>query len=182
MVRSGLAPLECNKHAEETVFPNGEGDDPADDKFMKFLKSDASVEKVSAPLTNIQDLAGKSFSMDLDNGEKPRATIVEAIKNHDNKVSSEKEHVKFRCSVNDDACEEIMSCHKALDYISHDANTDIEWSFKKTLSHEGPLTKESPNYKGSTCNVMIEWENGEITAEPLSAIGKDAPAVCAAHA
>ena len=102
---------------------------------MKFLKSDASVKKVSAPLTNIQDLVGKSFLMDLDNGEKPRVTIIKAIENHDNKVSSEKEHVKFQCSINDDACEEIMSCHKVLDCISQDADTDIEWSFKKTLSH-----------------------------------------------
>ena len=75
-----------------------------------------------------------------------------------------------------------MSYHEVLDCISHDVDTDIEWSIKKTLSNEGPLTKGSPNYKGSTCNVVIEWENGEITAEPLSTIGKDAPAVCAAHA
>ena len=75
-----------------------------------------------------------------------------------------------------------MSHHEVLDHISRDADTDIEWSFKKMLSHEGPLTKESPNCKGSTHNVMTDWENGEITAEPLSMIGEDAPVVCTMHA
>ena len=120
----------------------------------------------------------KSF-LDLDNGEKPRATIIKAIENHDNKMSSDKEHVRFRCSVNDDGYEKIMSCNEVLDLISGNSDTDIEWSVKKMLFHEGPLAKDSPNCKGSTSNIMIEWENGETTAEPLSIVGKDAPAVCA---
>ena len=37
-------------------------------------------------------------------------------------------------------------------------------------------------YKGSMWNVMLEWENGEVTPEPLSIIGKDDPATCAQHA
>ena len=31
-------------------------------------------------------------------------------------------------------------------------------------------------------NVMIEWENGEITSEPLSIIGADDPVTCAIYA
>jgi hypothetical protein len=29
---------------------------------------------------------------------------------------------------------------------------------------------------------MIEWENGEITSEPLSTIGKDDPVTCTINA
>jgi hypothetical protein len=31
-------------------------------------------------------------------------------------------------------------------------------------------------------NVMIEWENGEVTSEPLSAIAVDDPMMCAIYA
>jgi len=32
--------------------------------------------------------------------------------------------------------------------------------------HEDPLKPSDPSYKGSKYNVMIEWENGEVTSEP----------------
>ena len=83
--------------------------------------------------------------MDLDYGEKHRATIIKATEEHDNKVSSDADYVKFWRSVNDDAHEEILSHNEALDFISCDSDSDIEWNFKKILSHEGPLEKDSPN-------------------------------------
>jgi hypothetical protein len=39
-----------------------------------------------------------------------------------------------------------------------------------------------PDYKCSTYNVMIEWENGEITSEPLKMIAKDGPVTCTVYA
>jgi hypothetical protein len=39
-----------------------------------------------------------------------------------------------------------------------------------------------PEYKGSRYNVLIEWENGEITSEPLNIFGKDDPVTCAVYA
>jgi len=45
------------------------------------------------------------------------------------------------------------------------------------VAHEGPLKPNHPNYKGSTYNVMIEWENGEITV-----IAADNPVTCALYA
>ena len=46
----------------------------------------------------------------------------------------------------------------------------------------GPLKKDYPNYNCSVYNVMVEWETGEITEEPLSLIAKDYPVTCAAYA
>jgi hypothetical protein len=40
----------------------------------------------------------------------------------------------------------------------------------------------NPEYKGSRYNVLIEWENGEITSEPLNIFGKDDPVTCAVYA
>ena len=39
-----------------------------------------------------------------------------------------------------------------------------------------------PQYKGSKYNVKTEWENGEITHEPLDIIAKDDPVTCAIYA
>ena len=57
--------------------------------------------------------------------------------------------------------------------------TNILWEFKRIKGHQGPMNKNHPDYKGSSYNVTIEWENGEITDEPLSIIAVDAPIACA---
>jgi hypothetical protein len=61
-----------------------------------------------------------------------------------------------------------------LEYITKDEESDIQWKFLCIVSHE--------YYKGSQCNVLIEWENGEITSEPLKVIAADDPVSCAIYA
>jgi hypothetical protein len=60
-----------------------------------------------------------------------------------------------------------------LEYITKDEDSDIQWKFRRIVSHE---------YKGSQCNVLIRWENGEITSQPLKVIAADDPVTCAIYA
>jgi hypothetical protein len=39
-----------------------------------------------------------------------------------------------------------------------------------------------PDYKGSTYNIQVEWETGEVTNKPLSLIAIDNPLSCAIYA
>jgi hypothetical protein len=55
------------------------------------------------------------------------------------------------------------------------------WKYRCIKAHEGPLKKSHPNYKGSLYNVLIEWENEEITNEPLTIIAADDPVSCAIY-
>ena len=63
------------------------------------------------PMATIEhiDLVGRSFLLDTDDGENTlRAQIVEAIQDHNETTKSHPEHIKFRCSVNEDQYEEIL--------------------------------------------------------------------------
>jgi hypothetical protein len=53
-----------------------------------------------------------------------------------------------------------------------------KWKFRQILGHQGPLTKDNPDYNSSSYNVKIKWENGEITHEPLSVFAIDDPSMC----
>ena len=55
------------------------------------------------------------------------------------------------------------------------------FKFKAITDHQGPLDNDGPDYKESLYNVMVEWETGEITEEPLSIIATDNPVTCAAY-
>lgn len=107
--------------------------------------------------------------------------IVDAVENHEHSTTLESEHVKFKVSVGD-KYEEIMSYDQIISKLEQELDGDIIWKFKRITAHEGPLMPNHRNYKGSSYNVMVEWENGEITREPLSNIAADDPVTCAIYA
>ena len=74
-----------------------------------------------------------------------------------------------------------MSYNDLLNSLEEDGES-IVWKFKRILAHQGPLTPKDKDWNGSAYNVMVEWENGEITTEPLSIIAADDPVSCAVYA
>ena len=158
--------------------------DGVDSTALSNPKPDQSEAKTTEmTIINPSDLVGRSFLLDAnEDGEKFRAKIIEAIDIHDNDLKNNPEHMKYRCNINDDAYEEILSYNEILHHIEKDDNTELVWKFKSITSHQGPMDKNHKDYKGSSYNVKVEWENGEISYEPLDIIGKDDPVTCAIYA
>ena len=70
-----------------------------------------------------------------------------------------------------------------LNYLEKDNQEDDSlYKFRTITAHHGPLKESDPNYNGSLYNVMVEWETGEITEEPLSILAQDDPVTLAAYA
>ena len=96
------------------------------------------------------------------------------------------EDIKFRLKINKDQAEEIMSYNQLMDYIQKgtDAEEDPDslFKFRDIVAHQGPLESTDPDHKGNKYNVMVEWESGEVTYEPLTLISKDDPITCAVYA
>jgi hypothetical protein len=105
--------------------------------------------------------------------------FVKLIQDHEGKVEDNPTRLKFLLSVNNDEGEEVITYNKLLDYISKDEDSPVVWKFQRIVSHKGPLKPSNPEYKGSPYNLMIEWETGEITSEPLQMIAADDPVTCA---
>ena len=96
------------------------------------------------------------------------------------------EDMKFKLKINKDQAEEIMSYNQLMDYIQKgtDAEEDPDplFKFRDIVAHQGPLESTDPDQKGSKYNVMVEWESGEVTYEPLALISKDDPITSAVYA
>ena len=54
-------------------------------------------------------------------------------------------------------------------------------SLESSLAPRGPKPTD-PNWKGCKYNVLVEWETGEKTYEPLSVLAADDPVMCASSA
>ena len=135
----------------------------------------------SMAVVDPQDLVGQIFLMDeCDDGQHFQAKIVECIHNHESAKTQTSDHVKFWCSVNDDAYEDLISYNEMMDYVQKNAeNNQILWWFKCIIGHQGPLKPSDHHYMGSHYNIQVKWENGEITYEPLFIIAKDDCLSCA---
>ena len=61
-----------------------------------------------------------------------------------------------------------------MEYLEDKTDTgpleDELYRFKCIKDHKGPYTSSDPEYNGSSYNLLIEWEPGEQTWEPLSNI------------
>jgi hypothetical protein len=134
------------------------------------------------PLVDNSDLIGRTFLTEQDDGKKHRARIVAAIEDHNANTEKNLERMRFVCLVNDDKYEEIMTYNQIMDHVEQSEEAAIVWRFKRIAGHEGPLTKNHPMLKGSINNVRVEWENGEITDEPMTTIAANDPVTCAIYA
>ena len=131
-----------------------------------------------------QDLVGRTFLMpQQEDGQRFRARIVRALEDYEDELGREPERIQFMCSVNDGQFEEIVSYGDLLNLLeSEEDGEENVWKFCQITGHQDPLTQNDKDYNGSNYNVMIEWENGEITTEPLSIIAKNDPVTCAIYA
>ena len=159
--------------------------DASTPNFEHFVKSQTGEDEDNPiPMANIDipNLLGRSFLLPPeDNGEHHMAKVID-IDDHGQTL----EDIKFKLKINKDQAEEIMSYNQLMDYIQKgtDAEEDPDSLFKlrDIVAHQGPLESTDPNHKGSKYNVMVEWESGEVTYEPLTLISKDDPITCAVYA
>ena len=135
------------------------------------------------PTIQPDNLIGKTFlRKPSSDGIRLRAKIIEQIKSDDDQRTNDPRFIKFRCTVNDGEFEDIVTYVDIINHIEKDDDECNNWKFKSINGHEGTLSKEDHNYKGLRFNLLINWDAGERTYEPLDLIAKDDPVSCAVYA
>ena len=153
--------------------------DPLDEStpnFEQFVNSQSGEDEdnpIHMANIDIPNLLRRSFLLPPeDNGERHMAKIID-IDDHGQPL----EDNKFKLKIKKDQAEEKMSYNQLMDYIQKgtDAEEDPDslFKFRDIVSHQGPLESTDPDHKGSKYNVMVEWESGEVTYEPLTLISND---------
>jgi hypothetical protein len=143
--------------------------------------SDSEDFATPQPIAEIDELIGRSFLTEpAEDGTRSRATIIKAVDDLQADLERDPERRKFICSIGKEEAEEVFTYNQVLEHLENDK--DFVWKFKRIVGHQGPLTRRDKDYQGSQWNVMVEWENGEITEEPLSVIASDDPVCCAVYA
>ena len=90
--------------------------------------------------------------------------------------------IRFRATTDDGVIEDIRTYSQLIDRIESEDGSNDEWHFRSIINHHGPIKRNDSQYKGSSYNLLIDWENGEQTWEPLSIIARSDPISCAIYA
>ena len=172
------------QHSQKTnVLDQPEGEPKPIVEVIKSLSAKGESDRISMITFKPDDLINQMFLTEPDeHGQHFRAKIVQKIVEHEGSLQQEPEHVKFLVSVEGSKADEIMAYNDIMEYLeetlSDDSNEQM-WRFKDIIAHEGPLKPSDPSYKGSQYNVLVVWEDGSRTYEPLHIIGADCPVICA---
>ena len=175
-IRSALNPNERNLRIDlETNDPSPE--------IVKSKHDEVLQQGATMPTFDPTDLIGRTFLLPpQDDGQRFRGKIIETIVENGQELNKHPDRIKFRCAVNDEQFEEIISYNEILNMIEKDETEEGLWRFKSITDHQGPLSKSDKAYNGSRYNVLVNWETGESTYEPLHIIAADDPVSCAIYA
>ena len=168
-----------------------EGEDPSDLTSDVFVygrpNPDGSDHTPPMSIINFDDLLGRTFLLPMDeNGERKRATISEHVKDLYQDQVSREDQLRFKLKIDGDQLDDLISYNQLMEYLEDKTDNgpleDGLYRFKSIKDHKGPYTSSDPEYNGSSYNLLIEWETGEHTWEPLSNIIASDPYTCAIYA
>ena len=177
--------------------PNLRLDPPKGEEQPQDLTSDVFVYGRPNPdgsdntppmsIINFDDLLGRTFLLPMDeNGERKRVTISEHVNDLCQEQVSREDQLRFKLKIDGDQLNDFISYNQLMEYLEAKTDTgpleDGLYRFKCIKNHKGPYTSSDPEYNGSSYNLLIEWETGEQTWEPLSNIIASDPYTCTVYA
>jgi hypothetical protein len=188
-VRTALDPHNPNLRAEipllDTDFSSEVGEISKPIHSVSDLIGIKDTSYLKLPKFSPEELIGKTFTREMDDGKTYYAKIVQKIldaeaENHQN--------IKFLVKIGEGDFDEIISYNELSALVEEQQDNQLEnptaalWTFQEIKGHQGPLPKSHPDYKGSKYNLTVGWDDGSETQEPLEILIKDDPISVANYA
>ena len=163
------------------------GEHPATKPIMSatdIAGLDINPSDLRLPRFTPEELLGKVFVRNLDDNKSYRAKVIRKIIDQD---AENHKNIKFLVELGDGEFDEIITYNKLCEIIEdiEDQESSPEqpkWTFSSIQGHQGPLKPNHPDYKGSLYNVLVQWEDGSQTYEPLQLMIQDDPITLAIYA
>jgi hypothetical protein len=121
-----------------------------------------------------------------EDGNKVRMKIVKAIVDHKAEIDKHPAKVKFLVESDDHLHDQIVTYNELLDHLERNEidSEDVKENmtrFVSISSHQGPLSYKDNNYKGSRYNMLVEWDDEDVTWKSIVIIRADDPITVAKY-
>ena len=164
------SPLLDKVEDPEFVPEHTKDDAEAPDGTFGFGGEPMTAANPTIPGLPPEEMIGKTFLLPpAQDGSRVRAKIIRRIQETKDQMErdleDDEDYAKFVCLVNNDR-EEVVAYNQIVDYIEADQTWDGIWKYKDIIAHK-EVKPGDRDYKGCRWNVLIHWETGEKTWEPL---------------
>ena len=110
--------------------------------------------------------------------------VVEAIEKADGERF---QNISYILGTDNGKVEKVISYSQLVGHLEATANkknktNDDLYKLRALIGHQGPFKATYSNWQGWKDNVLVKWETGEKTYEPLSVLAADDPVTCASYA
>jgi len=145
---------------------------------------DIDPSELKLPRFSPDELIGREFIRNHDDGKGYRAKVIRKILDND---AENHKNIKFLVELGEGEFDEIIQYNTLCDMIEQidDHEEDPlqdKFIFKSIEGHQGPIKPNHPDYKGSSYNLLVRWNDDSQTYEPLDMFIKDDPITVAVYA
>ena len=181
-------------HSKILKLPTSSTDDGSPTKpdiptvFIRSRHDDRPTSTKPLPEFNPDDLFGRFPTTPGDNGERLRAKVIRKMVDVIKKAEGERvQNFSYILVIDNGKAEELISYNQLVDHLEAAADKDNKisddlYKFRVLIGLQGPLKATDPNWKGCKYNILVDWETGEKTHEPLSVLAAHDPVTCATYA
>ena len=96
------------------------------------------------------------------------------------------QQIKFLLSLGDGQFEEIISYNQLSNLVNGSMATkesgQHDFTYSGIINHQGPIKKNDQKYKGSSYNVLVDWDDHTQMWEPINIMSKQDPITLARYA
>jgi hypothetical protein len=130
---------------------------------------DIDPSDLKLPQFSPHELLERAFVRTLDDGRNFRAKVLRKIQDLDNENYA---NINFLVDFGDGEIDEIVSYNTLCNLVVELGEDEMQPQDKllpnvSIEGHKEPLKRDSPDYKGSSYNVLVKWEDGSELYEPL---------------
>ena len=145
--------------------PSGEPDDVPVGELVKSRGNSEQGEPSPIPI-GIEKMLNRTFLLrEETDGSRRRAQITAVVEEFKGQLDSDPQRVKFKAKIGGSNFEELIEYNDLMELIEEQKEYDVgTWRFREILDHRAPKNKKEK------WKVLIEWESGERSWEPITNI------------
>ena len=170
----------------EESLPNKPNGKQADIVFICCKGEDPSTQ---IPTIKYDDTIGQTFLVyDPEengeqrqpyNGEQRQPCLIRCVMDLEQDALKQEDCIKYTFCKSISDIDKIISYRQHMEYVKQDNQAqeteDDVFQFRDVVADQEPSSiSNNPDYKRSHCNILVDWETGEMIYEPPSLTENDA--------
>ena len=155
------------------IFICSKGEDPSTQ--MPMIKCDNTIGQ---PFL-VYDPEENGEQRQPYNGEQPQPCLIRCVIDLEQDALKQEDCIKYTFCKSISNIDKIISYRQHMEYIKQDNQAqeteDDVFQFRDVVADQEPSSiSNNPDYKRSHCNILVDWETGEMIYEPPSLMVNDA--------